>query len=65
MKRRDVPGPQVLRPRVMTDTKTEDLKHVPPTEARQGQKVGRMRYVLSISVTLAVIALFVAWLVFW
>lgn len=49
----------------MADTKTEDIKHVPPTEVRQAEKVGRMRYVLSISLPLAAIALFVAWLVFW
>lgn len=49
----------------MADTRTEDLKHVPPTKARQGQKVGRMRYVLSISTVLAAIGLLVAWLVFW
>ena len=28
-----------------------------PTDARQGQKLGRMRYVLAISVALAVIAM--------
>ena len=47
----------------MADTSTEDLKHVTPTQARQAEKPGRMRYVLGIGLPLAAIALFVAWLV--
>ncbi len=47
-----------------SDAKTEELKHVGPTAARQGRKLGRMRYVLVASIALAVIALFIAWLAF-
>ena len=47
----------------MADTGAEDLKHVTPTQARQAEKSGRLRYVLGTGLPLAAIALFVAWLV--
>jgi hypothetical protein len=46
-----------------TRTRDDDLKNVTPTEARQAEKPGRMRYVLGIGLPLAAIALFVGWLV--
>ena len=47
----------------MAETKAEELKHVGATDARSAEKTGRMRYVLGISVPLAVIALFIVWLI--
>jgi hypothetical protein len=47
----------------MADTRTEELKHVSPTEARAAEKPHRLRYVLGIGLPLAAIALFIAWLV--
>jgi hypothetical protein len=46
----------------MADTRTEDMKHVPPIEARAAIKPHRLRYVLGIGLPLAAIALFIAWL---
>ncbi len=34
-----------------------------PNDARQGQKLGRMRYVLSIGVTLAIVAMILVFVV--
>ena len=47
----------------MADSRTEDLKHVAPTEARAAEKPSRVRYVLGIGLPLAAVAMFVAWLV--
>lgn len=37
---------------------------LPPTEARQAEKTGRVRYILGVSLTLAIVAMVVIYIAF-
>jgi len=40
------------------------VEHLPPTEARQGQMTGRVRYILAVSVALVVAAFAIIYFIY-